>query len=106
LIFEINGNRREIQIKDKTSKMLSSEVYSTMADPANPLEIGSSIPGTVTKLLVKEGDSVVHGQTIAIVEAMKMETAVMSSENGKVAKIYVKESQMVKSGELLIELVG
>jgi pyruvate carboxylase len=105
LIFEINGNRREIQIKDKTSKMLSSEVYSTMADPANPLEIGSSIPGTVTKLLVKEGDSVVHGQTIAIVEAMKMETAVMSSENGKVAKIYVKETQMVKSGELLIELV-
>ena len=104
--FEINGNRREIEIKDKTSKMTVTESYSSMADPSNPFEIGSSIPGTVTKLLVKEGETVKTGQTVAVVEAMKMETSVTSPVDGKVAKINVSLAQSVKSGELLIELVG
>jgi pyruvate carboxylase len=104
--FEINGNRRDIMIKDNTSKMTVTESYTSVADPSNPFEIGSSIPGTVTKLLVKEGEQVKSGQTVAVVEAMKMETAVTTSVEGKVAKIHVTLAQSVKSGELLIELVA
>src|SRR6056297_3261639 len=58
--FEINGNRREILIEDKgvgeRQQVVSGAAL--MADPEDETEIGASIPGTVMKVLVKEGDKV------------------------------------------------
>ena len=75
-----------------------------MADPENPLEIGSSIPGKVVKVLVKEGDAVEAGDTVAIVEAMKMETNVTASCSGLVEHVYVQADQMVEATELLLAM--
>ena len=106
LYFEVNGNRREITIKDLSSfssKKLASQSIQ-MADPENPLEIGSSIPGTVLKVLVNEGDEVKENDSLIVIEAMKMETNITASSSGTVSSILVKEGQQVKSGELLIKL--
>jgi Pyruvate carboxylase len=75
-----------------------------MADPDNKMEIGASIPGTVLKILVKEGDVVEEKQSLMVVEAMKMETNIVAMQAGKIEAILVKEKQQVKSGELLIKL--
>ena len=75
-----------------------------MADSSNPLEIGAPIPGTVSAILVAEGDTVTENQPLMIVEAMKMETRVSASVAGVVESINVKEGQQVKAGELLINL--
>ena len=75
-----------------------------MADPDNKMEIGASIPGTVLKILVKEGDVVEEKQSLMVVEAMKMETNIVAMQAGKIEAILVKEQQQVKSGELLIKL--
>ncbi|MCA0386490.1 MAG: pyruvate carboxylase [Firmicutes bacterium] len=104
LIFDVNGNRREVFIKDKGSKFETVVQESILADPDNKYEVGSSIPGKVFKLLVKVGDVVKENQVVAIVEAMKMETSVVSLADGKVAEIYAKEGIQVKSGELLMKL--
>jgi len=102
--FEVNGNQREITIFDKQYR--KAEVTSSMvlANPNDKKEIGASIPGTVTKILVKEGDKVKVGQSLIIIEAMKMEAQIIAPEAGTIAIINVKEEQQVKNGELLIKI--
>ena len=75
-----------------------------MADPDNEIEIGSNIPGTILKVLVKEGEKVEANQPIAVIEAMKMETNILAPVSGEIDKIYVNDAQQVKSGELIATL--
>ena len=104
LVFEVDGNRREIKIKDKNNKALQDFQMTEMADSSNPLEVGSPIPGTVSAILVAEGDTVAENQPLMILEAMKMETRVSAYVTGVVESINVKEGQQVKAGELLMNL--
>lgn len=106
VVFEINGNRREIKIKDKSSLMAQNITSNStkMADPANKKHIGSSIPGTVIKVLVSKGDKIKEGDSLIVIEAMKMETNVVASSSGAVESLLVKEGEQVKSGQLLLEL--
>ena len=104
IAFEVNGNRREIKVLDKASGANKKVSYTQMADPENVHEIGASIPGTVIKVLVKEGETVAENQSLMVVEAMKMETNITAPVAGMVEAIYVKEKQQVKSGELLVKL--
>ena len=75
-----------------------------MADPDNEKEIGANIPGTILKVLVKEGEKVEENQPIAVIEAMKMETNILAPIGGVVDKIFVNDTQQVKSGELIATL--
>ena len=106
VVFEINGNRRDIKIKDKShsasSGSLEDEII--MADNSNKSEIGASIPGTILKVMIKNGDVVKQGQSLIVIEAMKMETNVVSLRDGVVASVLVKEKDQVKSGQLLLKL--
>ncbi|MHC1720521.1 MAG: pyruvate carboxylase [Clostridiaceae bacterium] len=106
VICEINGNRREIKIKDKinSEKYDRYEAEVAMADPSNHFEIGASIPGTVLKILVKEGETVKEGQSLAVIEAMKMETNIVANAAGVIDNIAVKEGSQVKTGQLIIKL--
>lgn len=107
LDFEINGNRREIKIKDKTERIIgnsSQDNISKMADKDNKLEIGASIPGTIIKVLVSEGTEVKEGESLLVIEAMKMETNIVAASTGTVEAVLVQEGQQVKTGELLMKL--
>jgi len=77
-------------------------ISTLMADQNNKNEIGASIPGTVSKILVKEGDEVKTGQSLIVLEAMKMEAQIIAPVNGKVKIVAVSEGQHVKNGELLL----
>lgn len=105
LEFEVNGNRREIKIKDKSQRAKADsgeEVGIRMANPDVKSEIGASIPGNILKVLVKEGDEIKAGQSLAVIEAMKMETNVLSPVAGKVESVLVQEGQQAKTGQLLM----
>ena len=107
LDFEINGNRREIKIKDKTERILNNskeDSSSKMANPENKLEIGASIPGTIIKVLVKDGDEVKEGDSLVVIEAMKMETNIVASSTGTIESVLIQEGQQVKTGELLMKI--
>ncbi|MCT8976340.1 pyruvate carboxylase [Clostridium sp. CX1] len=106
VVFEVNGNRRDIKIKDKSSNSAAQgrEETMIMADSENSLEIGASIPGNILKILVKEGDTVKEGDSLIVIEAMKMETNIAAAVSGVVETIFVKEGQQAKSGQLLIKL--
>jgi pyruvate carboxylase len=102
-IFEVNGNRRIIKIKDNDVTVHSSNSV-LYADESNPMEIGANIPGNIVKVLVKEGEAVEENQPIAIIEAMKMETNILATAKGTVEKIYISEGQQVKAGEMVAKL--
>ncbi|MCL2400789.1 MAG: pyruvate carboxylase [Defluviitaleaceae bacterium] len=100
--YELNGHNRDVLINDANQGDVKSNVV--MADINNPLEIGASIPGMVSKLNVSVGDKVKANQVLAIIEAMKMETTVMSKVDGVIDKILVKQNQPIKAGELIITM--
>jgi urea carboxylase len=66
--------------------------------------IQSPVNGSLWKLLVAEGDQVESGQTVALVEAMKMEIHVHTPVAGKVSSILVRESQSVSPGQTLLAI--
>ena len=105
LSFEINGNRRDIKIYDNDFGESNTDIIVTKyADPNDNMEIGASIPGNILKVYVKEGDTVKTGQSLILVEAMKMETNIVAKEDGIIEEIFTAQGQTVKSGELLIRM--
>jgi pyruvate carboxylase len=100
--FELNGSRREVAVKDPQAQDSVHTV--AMADENDPHQVGASIPGMVSKVHVKVGDRVEENQTLAVIEAMKMETAITSRIAGTVKAVYIQENQAVRAQELLMEI--
>jgi acetyl-CoA carboxylase biotin carboxyl carrier protein len=67
-------------------------------------EVAAHITGTIWKIEVKEGDKVTEGQTLVILESMKMEMPLEAPEDGVVEKIHVAEAQAVSEGDVLVTL--
>jgi pyruvate carboxylase len=105
VVFKVNGSTYSVEIKDKSANTKALSQSRIMADEENDLEIGANIPGSILKVIAKEGDTVKAGDTVAILEAMKMETNVIAITDGTIDKIYVKEGQQVVSGELIAKMV-
>ena len=101
VVFEVNGNRRSTLIHDSSAKTSAAASMKLMADKDNPNEIGANIPGNIVKVLVAEGDKVEANQPIAVIEAMKMETNILTPVAGTVGQINIKEGQQVEAGELI-----
>jgi biotin carboxyl carrier protein len=64
----------------------------------------AKMPGKIVKVLIKQGDSVEKGQSVIVMEAMKMENEIRAPLNGSISNICVREGQAVETGALLMEL--
>jgi acetyl-CoA/propionyl-CoA carboxylase biotin carboxyl carrier protein len=74
------------------------------ASGAEQSALTAPMPGTVIRLLVREGDKVQPRQPLVVLEAMKMETPVVSPYEAVVRAVHVSEGDRVAGGELLVEL--
>jgi len=72
--------------------------------PDDPKIILSFIPGTVLDILVKPGEPVKKGDSLMILDAMKMQNLLKSKVDGKVKKIVVKKGDKVSKGTILLEM--
>lgn len=102
VFFELNGQPREVIIVDKSLK--PQDDSRRRADSSNPKQIGAVMPGVVVSLAVKPGSKVAAGDQLLVLEAMKMQTSVISEKEGVVAEVLIKPGTQVESGDLLIEL--
>lgn len=68
------------------------------------IAVTAGAAGKVLKINVKLGDKVNSGDTVAVLEVMKMETAVVTSEAGVVASIETKEGEMIEAGAPIVTL--
>ena len=66
--------------------------------------IEAHITGTVWKVEVSIGDTIEEGDTVVILESMKMEMPIESEDDGTVAEILVQEGQSVQEGDILVVL--
>ena len=88
--------------------------YKTLANrtflnrkPYQPEDLGkitAFIPGTIMKVMVKEHQKVKEGQTLLVLQAMKMDNHLLAPFDTTVKKIYVKQGDRVPKNQLLVEL--
>lgn len=74
------------------------------APSAGGRPINAPLPGVVIKINAKVGDKVSTGDTILVLEAMKMENNITADSNGTIKTILCKEGDQVQSGQALVEL--
>lgn len=102
VFFELNGQPREVEIRDKSIKESAS--LRRKADPAKTGEVGAPIPGAVTILHVTAGEHVKKGDRLLVMEAMKMQTTVYAPVEGRVAEITVNARDTVEARDLLLRI--
>ncbi|OOL27091.1 pyruvate carboxylase, partial [Rhodococcus rhodochrous] len=95
----LNGQLRPVSVRDKS---VASEVPAAeKADRNNPGHVAAPFAGAVT-LLVAEGDRVAAGDTVATIEAMKMEAAITAPRGGVVTRVALAGVSQVEGGDLLV----
>ncbi len=67
-------------------------------------DVVSPIAGTVVEVKVSAGDEVANGDTVVVIEAMKMNTPINASRAAKVKKVAVQKGDSVREGQVLVEL--
>ena len=74
-------------------------------DAASGHVVRAPMPGTISKVSVKPGDQVKHGQDLCVLEAMKMNNVIRATRPARVAEVRVSEKQSVRHGDVLIVFV-
>ncbi|MDB5357495.1 MAG: pyruvate carboxylase [Phycisphaerales bacterium] len=104
VFFELNGQPREVNVADR--KLEGNLHKHPKADPDDPAHIAAPMPGKVSNVNVKKGQTVKEGERLLSIEAMKMETAVYSPRAAKVGDVLVTPGSIVSARDLLIVLEG
>ena len=97
--FVSERSPKESSIEQKQAEHLGS----LGNPPANSTAVKAPLPGTITKLNVKNGQNIKRGAILCILEAMKMENVINADRDGKVIEIKVNKGDSVLEGaDLLI----
>ncbi|MEQ8424834.1 MAG: biotin/lipoyl-containing protein, partial [Cyclobacteriaceae bacterium] len=102
VFFKVNGQTRNIEVKDKSIKV--DKVENQKIEPGNPKQVGVPLQGMLSKILVKKGQKVKKNEPLFVIEAMKMETTITSSEASEVKNVHLKEGTLVSSDDLVISM--
>jgi len=117
--LEVNGSTYKVDIhrekpQSKTPKLVRPKVVpsgeSAKAKTSSPSEkkgaglIKAPLPGTILEMKVKAGDEVKTGDTLLVMEAMKMENNIKSDKEGKIVAVKVNAGDAVLEGDVLVEI--
>jgi len=97
----LNGQLRPVFVRDRSVAVSSKAAEK--ADTSKPGHVAAPFSGVVT-LQVEEGATVEVGQTIASIEAMKMEAAITAPMSGTVKRLAIPATQQVDAGDLIVEI--
>ncbi len=98
------GQRFEVQVEDERTRSLTSAAAS--AHSSGEARIRAPMPGLVIGVPFESGASVTRGQTVVILEAMKMENDLSTPINGTIKEIRVSKGQTVNQGDVLVVVAG
>ncbi len=115
-MIEVNGTPYSVEIeqevkKVKTPKLIRQEVkpkpgegHIIKKQSAGGHELTAPLPGSIFKIVAKVGDTVKKGDTVLIMEAMKMENNILADKDGTIKEMKVKEGDSVLQGDVLAVL--
>ena len=98
----INGNHYNVNVKNDTDLLLAEMGLDNMEDIVEK-ELNAPMPGLVIEILVKEGDVIKKGDSLLVLEAMKMENTLKSTHDAVVKTIKCIPKQVVEKGAVLLE---
>ena len=96
LIVTVNGVAYNVTVEEGTG--------TPVAAAAGAVSVTAPMPGNILDVKVKAGDSVKAGDTLLILEAMKMENEISAPQDGTIASVNVRKGDVVNSGDLLITM--
>lgn len=106
VFFELNGQPRSIAVPDRLRGAAGAAATRAKADPSVPGQVGSPMPGVVSAVLVKQGQTVQTGDILLSLEAMKMETAIYAELDGTIEELLVKAGDQIDAKDLLLRIAA
>ena len=103
--IKVNGNNYPVTAKDQFDMLLERMGMSNLKSGAVD-DLKAPMPGMVLKVLVAEGDAVQKGDSLFVLEAMKMENIIKSPGEATVKAIKIKPGDKVEKGQVLIAFGG
>ncbi|MGY5851782.1 pyruvate carboxylase [Salegentibacter sp. F14] len=100
--FKVNGQTRTVKVPDKSVKV--EKVMHTKVDKKDNKQVGAPLQGSLSSILVKEGEKVRKNQPLFVIEAMKMESTITANTEGEITEIIHKEGTMLFADDLVIRL--
>jgi biotin carboxyl carrier protein len=102
-IININSNSYTVKISNDIDQLIK-EMGFTVGSSIKANSIKAPMPGIILSVNVEENQAVKEGETLLILEAMKMENAITAPKDGIIKSIFAKSGETVEKGELLIEM--
>lgn len=102
LVLDINKHKAKAKIKNDLEDLLSRMGMDKLLG-VSMNELKAPMPGMVLKIMVNEGDDVKKGDSLLVLEAMKMENNIKAPGDGKVSKIPIKAGDKVEKNQVLIK---
>jgi biotin carboxyl carrier protein len=103
LVLVINGTRHQVRVKDELDLLVDKLGFSTAA-VQTVREINAPMPGLVFDILVVPDQTISKGESLLILEAMKMENVLKAPADAVVEAVLVQKGQAVEKGQLLIRM--
>ncbi len=101
VLCTLDGQLKPVTVRDRS---VASEVASAeKADPANADHVGAPFQGSVT-VVVEEGAEIAAGETVATIEAMKMEASITAPRAGRIERVAFTGTRPVEGGDLVLVL--
>ena len=104
LFFELNGQPRTVAVADASASATAKS--NPKAEEGNSLHVAAPMPGLLVSVSVKPGQTVVKGDALVAIEAMKMETMIRAEFDGEVKSVPVGVGTQVEAHDLLVEFAG
>ncbi len=101
VMFRVNGQGRPIETRDRS--VASDRPEAERVDPTRPGHVGAPFRGVVN-VAVAVGDEVAAGDTVAVIEAMKMESSISALIDGTVERIACTSGASLEGGDLILEI--
>jgi biotin carboxyl carrier protein len=101
-VVKVNGKLLTVELKDRFDLLLEKMGMNASAS-SKVNNIKAPMPGLIIELKVKDGDTVQQGDTLLILEAMKMENIIKSPGTGTVRSVKIAKGQSVEKNQVLIE---
>lgn len=101
VVLKINGKIHNVTLKNETDELLK-KMGLTSLQKKSATDVKAPMPGLVSKIFAKEGDTVKKNDVLLVLEAMKMENNIKSAIDGKIKKISAIPGKPVEKNEVLI----
>ncbi len=102
-VISVNTNNYTVKIANEIDQLIK-EMGFTIGSSVKANSIKAPMPGIILSINVEENQEVKEGETLLILEAMKMENAISAPKSGFIKSIYAKSGETVEKGALLIEM--